>query len=89
MSSTGALSRSYATREATITTTMTSPPMATAPGPLDRVRTLPSLTGLRWATAMLIFGHHLTAVNYISGNAGFASGTVGRRTLVHGRYGGS
>lgn len=76
MSSTGALSRSYATREATITTTMTSPPMATAPGPLDRVRTLPSLTGLRWATAMLIFGHHLMAVNYFGGNAGVVWGVL-------------
>ncbi|WP_307448221.1 MULTISPECIES: acyltransferase [Microbacterium] len=49
---------------------MTAPPLATAPGPLDRVRTLPSLTGLRWATAMLIFGHHIMAVQYIAGTAG-------------------
>ncbi|MDQ1082241.1 peptidoglycan/LPS O-acetylase OafA/YrhL [Microbacterium proteolyticum] len=70
MSSTGISSRSHATREATITTTMTAPPLATAPGPLDRVRTLPSLTGLRWATAMLIFGHHIMAVQYIAGTAG-------------------
>jgi len=47
-----------------------SPPTAKTPGPLDRVRTLPSLTGLRWATAMLIFGHHLMAVNYFGGTAG-------------------
>lgn len=48
----------------------TVPPMAAAPGPLDRLRTLPSLTGLRWATAMLIFGHHLMAVEYFGGTAG-------------------
>ncbi|WP_307484504.1 acyltransferase family protein [Microbacterium trichothecenolyticum] len=47
-----------------------STPMAKTPGPLDTVRTLPSLTGLRWATAMLIFGHHLMAVNYFGGTAG-------------------
>lgn len=50
--------------------------MAAAPGPLDRVRTLPSLTGLRWATAMLIFGHHLMAVNYFGGTAGVAWGVL-------------
>lgn len=53
-----------------------SPPMAAHPGPLDRVRNLPSLTGLRWATAMLIFGHHLMAVNYFGGNAGVAWGVL-------------
>jgi len=47
-----------------------SPPLAATPGPLDRVRNLPSLTGLRWLTAMLIFGHHIMAVEYIGGRAG-------------------
>ncbi|WP_270353181.1 acyltransferase family protein [Microbacterium testaceum] len=37
---------------------------------------MPSLTGLRWATAMLIFGHHLMAVNYFGGNAGVAWGVL-------------
>ncbi|KQR26163.1 acyltransferase family protein [Microbacterium sp. Leaf151] len=53
-----------------------APPKAAAPGPLDHVRNLPSLTGLRWATAMLIFGHHLMAVNYFGGNAGVAWGVL-------------
>lgn len=53
-----------------------SPPMASNPGPLDRVRTLPSLTGLRWATAMLIFGHHIMAVEYFGGNAGVVWGVL-------------
>lgn len=58
---------------------MTAPvasPKAAAPGPLDHVRNLPSLTGLRWATAMLIFGHHLMAVSYFGGNAGVAWGVL-------------
>lgn len=52
---------------------MTAPvarPVTTTDGPLDRIRTLPSLTGLRWATALLIFGHHLMAVEYFGGTAG-------------------
>lgn len=40
------------------------------------MRSLPSLTGLRWATAMLIFGHHLMAVNYFGGTAGVAWGVL-------------
>lgn len=53
-----------------------APPLTAAPGPLDRVRNLPSLTGLRWATALLIFGHHLMAVEYFGGNAGVAWGVL-------------
>ncbi|WZH38250.1 MAG: acyltransferase [Microbacterium enclense] len=53
-----------------------SPPVAAAPGPLDKVRNLPSLTGLRWATALLIFGHHLMAVEYFGGTAGVIWGTL-------------
>ncbi|MDQ1172179.1 peptidoglycan/LPS O-acetylase OafA/YrhL [Microbacterium testaceum] len=49
-------------------------PVATArvaaSAPFAQVRNLPSLTGLRWATAMLIFGHHLMAVEYFGGPAG-------------------
>jgi len=58
------------------TTAPASPPTAAVPGPLDRVRNLPSLTGLRWATAMLIFGHHLMAVEYFGGTAGVVWGTL-------------
>lgn len=47
-----------------------------APGPLSHVRNLPSLTGLRWATAMLIFGHHIMAVEYFGGNAGVVWGVL-------------
>lgn len=39
-------------------------------------RHLPSLTGLRWLTAMLIFGHHLMAVEYFGGRAGDVWGFV-------------
>lgn len=39
-------------------------------------RHLPSLTGLRWATALLIFGHHLMAVEYFGGRAGDLWGFV-------------
>ncbi|MCJ1709528.1 acyltransferase [Microbacterium sp. VKM Ac-2923] len=53
-----------------------APPKAAAPGPLDHLRTLPSLTGLRWATALLIFGHHLMAVEYFGGNAGVVWGVL-------------
>jgi peptidoglycan/LPS O-acetylase OafA/YrhL len=53
-----------------------APPQAAAPGPLDHVRNLPSLTGLRWATALLIFGHHLMAVEYFGGNAGVVWGVL-------------
>lgn len=55
---------------------MTAPSTAATPGPLDHIRTLPSLTGLRWATALLIFGHHLMAVNYFGGDAGVAWGVL-------------
>ncbi len=44
--------------------------MGTASAPRPALRTLPSLTGLRWATAMLIFGHHLMAVEYFGGAPG-------------------
>ncbi|MDQ1075091.1 MULTISPECIES: acyltransferase [Microbacterium] len=79
MSSTGAGSRSVTTREAITISTLTAPvaaPTAKSPGPLDKVRNLPSLTGLRWATAMLIFGHHLMAVEYFGGTPGVIWGTL-------------
>lgn len=63
----------YDAGRAIITSTIVAPSaprVAKTPGPLDHVRTLPSLTGLRWATAMLIFGHHIMAVQYIAGSAG-------------------
>ncbi|KTR96359.1 hypothetical protein NS220_02260 [Microbacterium testaceum] len=50
--------------------------MVRTPGPLDKVRNLPSLTGLRWATAMLIFGHHLMAVEYFGGRPGVIWGNL-------------
>jgi len=46
-------------------------------------RHLPSLTGLRWVTALLIFGHHIMAVEYFTGTAAtiwltvFKPGSVG------------
>lgn len=53
--------------------TLTTPRVETrapaSPRPVV-ARHLPSLTGLRWATAMLIFGHHLMAVEYFGGTAG-------------------
>ena len=79
MSSTGTRSRSVTTREAITISTLTAPvvaPIATSPGPLDKVRNLPSLTGLRWATAMLIFGHHLMAVEYFGGTPGVIWGNL-------------
>ncbi|MFS0795523.1 acyltransferase family protein [Microbacterium sp. 1P10AE] len=63
----------------TISTTTTAPRVAARPvasaGPLA-ARHLPSLTGLRWATAMLIFGHHIMAVQYIGGQAGTVWGLL-------------
>lgn len=59
--------------EAMTISTMTAPaPLVTptASRPANPARHLPSLTGLRWATAMLIFGHHLMAVEYFGGTAG-------------------
>ena len=61
--------------EATTISTMTAPvarvtAAPTASRPANPARHLPSLTGLRWATAMLIFGHHLMAVEYFGGTAG-------------------
>lgn len=59
--------------EATTISTMTAPvstARVAASAPFAHVRNLPSLTGLRWATAMLIFGHHLMAVEYFGGPAG-------------------
>lgn len=68
------------TREAmTISTTMTaSRPVAraVASGRPPAARHLPSLTGLRWLTAMLIFGHHIMAVEYFGGRAGDVWGFV-------------
>ncbi|WAC70134.1 acyltransferase family protein [Microbacterium sp. SL75] len=50
---------------------VTAPATASRPAnPANPARHLPSLTGLRWATAMLIFGHHLMAVEYFGGTAG-------------------
>jgi peptidoglycan/LPS O-acetylase OafA/YrhL len=79
VSSTGGWARSVTTREAITISTLTAPvtaPVAKAPGPLDKVRNLPSLTGLRWATAMLIFGHHLMAVEYFGGTPGVIWGNL-------------
>jgi len=79
VSSTGGWARSVTTREAITISTLTAPvaaPVAKAPGPLDKVRNLPSLTGLRWATAMLIFGHHVMAVEYFGGSAGVIWGNL-------------
>lgn len=58
------------------TTARLAPPRATSAGPLDNVRNLPSLTGLRWATAMLIFGHHIMAVEYFGGTPGAVWGVL-------------
>ena len=47
-----------------------SVPRPTAAADPTTSRTLlPSLTGLRWVTALLIFGHHIMAVQYFSGDA--------------------
>lgn len=56
-----------------ISSTTTAPRIDASPvasPPPRAARHLPSLTGLRWATAMLIFGHHIMAVQYIGGQAG-------------------
>lgn len=47
-----------------------------ASGRPPAARHLPSLTGLRWLTALLIFGHHLMAVEYFGGRAGDLWGFV-------------
>lgn len=63
----------------TISTTMTAPrpvARALASGRPAAARHLPSLTGLRWATALLIFGHHIMAVEYFGGRAGDVWGFV-------------
>ncbi|MCC4247847.1 acyltransferase family protein [Microbacterium testaceum] len=63
----------------TISTTMTAPRLAAASpasGLPPAARHLPSLTGLRWLTAMLIFGHHIMAVEYFGGRAGDLWGFV-------------
>ena len=61
--------------EAMTISTMTAPApgvtaSTTASARVNPARHLPSLTGLRWATAMLIFGHHLMAVEYFGGTGG-------------------
>lgn len=63
----------------TISTTTTAPDVGVRSSASDRplaARHLPSLTGLRWLTAMLIFGHHLMAVEYFGGRAGDLWGFV-------------
>jgi peptidoglycan/LPS O-acetylase OafA/YrhL len=63
----------------TISTTTTAPDVdvrSAASGRPLAARHLPSLTGLRWMTAMLIFGHHLMAVEYFGGRAGDLWGFV-------------
>ncbi len=63
----------------TINTTTTAPDVgvrSSASGRPLAARHLPSLTGLRWLTAMLIFGHHLMAVEYFGGRAGDLWGFV-------------
>lgn len=47
-----------------------------ASGRSPAARHLPSLTGLRWLTALLIFGHHIMAVEYFGGRAGDVWGFV-------------
>lgn len=65
-------------REAmTISATMTrAGAQHVASGRPPAARHLPSLTGLRWLTALLIFGHHIMAVEYFGGRAGDLWGFV-------------
>lgn len=63
----------------TISTTVAAPRPLARPVASPRsgaARHLPSLTGLRWATALLIFGHHIMAVEYFGGRAGDVWGFV-------------